>query len=316
MMESELYPMKQEPLSQIRGGVTAAKGFDAGAVKAGIKSTKGLDMALLVSRSPCSAAGTFTTNGVRASCVDFNEALLPSAGIHGVVCIAGNANACTGKQGERDTAEISLLAAKTAALPHRSMLVASTGIIGRPMPMDKVRSAMPHLGRALMPSPKGSALFAASIMTTDTRPKTSAVRVTTRLGTYVVGGSCKGSGMIHPNMATMLAFVTSDAKIDKKILSPMVKRVIDRTFNNVTVDGDTSTNDMVLVLANGASGVGIVSKADAALFEEALFTVCNELCALIAADGEGATKRVEIRVAGGKTFIDAKKAAKAIATPR
>lgn len=150
-------------------------------------------------------------------------------------------------------------------------------------------------------------------MTTDTVRKEAAVKVSTGNASYAIGGCTKGSGMIHPNMATMLAFISTDAQIGHRELNAIVKRVVNRTFNNLTVDGDTSTNDMVLVLANGVSGVAVVNAGEFALFEEALFTVCNELCIKIAADGEGATKRVEIHVSGAKTELDARKAAKAVA---
>ncbi len=303
-------------ITAVKGGVTAASGFAAGSVHAGIKAGRSRtvkpDLGLVLSAGPCTAAGAFTTNAVRAACVDWNRALLPSSGLRAVVCNSGNANACTGAQGMRDVAETAKLAATLCGLKESQVLVSSTGVIGRPMPMQKVRAALPLLGTRLRHTRAGGEAFAYAIMTTDTVRKRSARSVKRGGGRYVVGGCAKGSGMIHPSMATMLAFVTTDAAIAPATLHRVLRRVVDRTFNNLTVDGDTSTNDMILVLANGVSGVRVTSAA-LGQFEEALFQVCNDLCAAIAADGEGATKRVEIHVKGGRTFEDARKAARAIA---
>jgi glutamate N-acetyltransferase/amino-acid N-acetyltransferase len=183
------------------------------------------------------------------------------------------------------------------------------------MPIDRINAAMPKLAASLSTAIAGGASFAGAIMTTDLVKKEAAVRVECGAGAFMIGGAAKGSGMIQPNMATMLCFITTDAAIDGALLDAVVKRVVNRTFNNLTVDGDTSTNDMVLVMANGASGVVIKGRGSAALkaFEEGLFTVCNDLCKKIAADGEGATKRVEINVKGAKTEEDARLAAKAVA---
>jgi len=298
-------------IKSIPGGVTAASGFRASAMKAGIKSCKAADLALLVSDVPCCAAGAFTTNKVRASSVDWCESVLPSAAIRAAVCNAGNANACTGKRGQRDTRSIAAAAARSCGGAAETALVASTGIIGHFLPMEKIIPNIPRLSTAL--SVSGGTLFAEAIMTTDTKKKECAYTVRLSKGACVIGGCAKGSGMIHPNMATMLCFITSDAAVSAAMLDGIVKRVVDRTFNNLTVDGDTSTNDMVLTLANGASGARVASAADAARFEEGLYAVCSTLCKKIAEDGEGATKRVEIRVCGGKTYEEAKAAAKAVA---
>jgi len=292
------------------GGITAAQGFCAAAVKAGIKTSGNTDAALLISEYDCTAAGAFTTNKVRASSVDWCASVLPGTTIRAVFCNSGNANACTGTRGKQDTRTIARTIAKACTTDEKSVLVASTGIIGQFLPMDKILSAIPSLASATAPS-KGT-LFAQAIMTTDLKKKECAFTVQTPSGVFSIGGCTKGSGMIHPNMATMLGFITTDASIDAKVLNGIVKRVVDRTFNNLTVDGDTSTNDMVLVLANGASHVTI-DKESAPIFEEALFLVCNVLCCKIAEDGEGATKRVQINVCGGKTYRDAKLAAKAVA---
>jgi glutamate N-acetyltransferase / amino-acid N-acetyltransferase len=293
------------------GGITSAKGFRAGGIRAGIKSTGKADLALLASNHDCAAAGTFTTNAIRASSVDWCEERLPSGSIRAIICNSGCANACTGDRGARDTAQMAGIAGILFDIPAGDVLVASTGVIGRFLPLDKIERAAIKLAPKL--TLRGGGDFARAIMTTDTRSKEAAVRLKFARGAVIIGGCTKGSGMIHPNMATMLAFITTDAGLAPKQLNAMVKRVVDRTFNNLTVDGDTSTNDMVLVLANGASGVSIGSSHDLAVFEEGLFAICNDLCKQIAADGEGATKRVEITVAGAATETDAKKAAKAVA---
>jgi glutamate N-acetyltransferase / amino-acid N-acetyltransferase len=299
-------------ITSLSGGVTAAAGFSAAGVKAGIKTNGKEDLALLASATDCAAAGAFTTNAIRASSVDWCESHLPSGDIRGVVVNSGCANACTGAQGVKDTAAMARLAGEATDALGEEFLVASTGVIGKFLPMEKIGNGIADAAGKL--SAKGGLAFAKAIMTTDLKKKESAVRVNLgKAGAVTIGGCTKGSGMIAPNMATMLCFITSDAKIAPKLLSPIVKRVVDRTYNNLTVDGDTSTNDMVLVLANGASGVSVATPAFLAAFEEGLFAVCNDLCKQIAADGEGATKRVEIRVTGAKTEADAKKAAKSVA---
>lgn len=305
---------KELPASiiEITGGITAAAGFKATGIQAGIKLTGKPDLALLFSEKPCVAAGTFTRNAIRASSVDWCEKLLPSSGIHAVICNSGCANACTGERGQTDTELMAKLASDVLGVRKEAVLVASTGVIGKPLPMEKIQSTLPELSKKL--SSEGGKDFSTAIMTTDTKEKQSAVRVETPQGIFSVGGTAKGSGMIHPNMATMLGFICTDARIGSELLDKTVKQTIDRTFNNLTVDGDTSTNDMVLVLANGASAVSISSESDLLLFEKALFTVCNDLCKQIAADGEGATKRVEINVTGAQNEKDAKMAAKAVAT--
>jgi len=297
----------------IDGGIATAGGFSAGGVQAKIKPWNKRDVGLIVSGKPCAAAGAFTTNRVRAACVDWNRGLLPCGAIRAVVCNSGNANACTGKTGVRDVAETARLFGRACAVDERSVLVASTGVIGRFMPMEKIRAAAGPLAADAAATKAAGRRFAESIMTTDLKRKECAVSVTAGGRRYTVGGCAKGSGMIHPNMATMLAFITTDARIAPSRLDAALKRVVDRTFNNLTVDGDTSTNDMVLVLANGCSGAAIATASALLQFEEALFQVCNALCAKIAEDGEGATKRVEVRVKGGTSFADARKAAKAVA---
>lgn len=304
---------KNASMQPCKGGVTAAAGFRAAGVKANIKKWDKEDLGLILSDSPCTAAGAFTTNAVRAACVEWSQKLLPASDVQAIVCNSGNANACTGTQGVQDTRDTAKSIAKACGLKSNQVLVASTGVIGRFMPMETILASVAPLADSLGASGASGTKFATAIMTTDTRLKEIALKLALSGGSVTVGGCAKGSGMIHPNMATMLAFITTDAAVEQDILDGLVKQTADRTFNNLSVDGDTSTNDSLMVLANGASGVGLQNAADVALFEQGLFEVCNTLCAMIAADGEGATKRIEISVSGGKSEADAKAAAKAIA---
>lgn len=294
-----------------RGGVTAPRGFCASGIAAGIKKADSTDLGLIHSKSPCSAAGVFTTNRIRAASVDWSERLLPSSHIHAVCCNSGNANACTGEQGIRDVRSTAERVAELLDTDPRSVLVASTGVIGELLPIDRMISALPGSAGSL--SAKNGKRFARAILTTDTVTKEYALKAIVPGGSVVIGGCAKGSGMIHPNMATMLGFITTDVSIPAAVLKRILKRVVDGTFNNLSVDGDTSTNDMVLVLANGCSGVNISGKKEIVMFHEMLFEVCDNLCAQIAADGEGATKRIEIAVAGGRSNKHCKLAAKAVA---
>ncbi|MFP4162625.1 MAG: bifunctional glutamate N-acetyltransferase/amino-acid acetyltransferase ArgJ [Chitinispirillaceae bacterium] len=303
--------MPHNPIEPTEGGVTAAGGFRAGGVKSGMKASGNPDLGIVYSENPCSTAGTFTTNSIRASCVDWCQNLLPSRAVHAVICNSGCANACTGERGVKDTASMAKLAASALGIDHEAVMVASTGVIGAFLPLEPISAVIPKLVSNL--SPEEGASFAKAIMTTDLVKKESAVKVTTDHGHFTIGGAAKGSGMIHPNMATMLGFVTTDADINEKELHRILKRVVDRTFNNLTVDGDTSTNDMVLVMANGVSATRVKDETSLKLFENGLFAVCNDLCKQIAADGEGATKRVEIVVRGARTDEDSRKAAKAVA---
>jgi glutamate N-acetyltransferase/amino-acid N-acetyltransferase len=298
-------------IRQIKGGITSAEGFIAGGARAGIKQSGGPDLALLFSTKRCTAAGTFTTNKIRASCVDWCESRLPSKAIRAVICNSGCANACTGKRGVKDTAAMAHLAASQLGIGSDTVLVAATGVIGHFLPLENIGAALPALTKKL--SENGGSAFAKTIMTTDLVKKESAVSITCGRKAYTIGGCAKGAGMIHPNMATMLAFITTDAAITPARLDPIVRRVIGRTFNNLTVDGDTSTNDMVLVLANGVSECKVNDQHALAGFEAGLYALCNDLCMKIAADGEGATKRVEVLIKGGATDADAKRAALAIA---
>ncbi|MDD5673496.1 MAG: bifunctional ornithine acetyltransferase/N-acetylglutamate synthase, partial [Chitinivibrionales bacterium] len=240
--------MEKKHIREVAGGITAAAGFFAAGVESGLKTSGDADMALLASNTPCSAGGAFTTNKVRASCVTWCEAVLPSGKVRGLLCLSGNANACTGKQGQSDTAALARLAGNALQCPAREVLIACTGIIGHCLPMRKIAPSVARVNNLLAASAAAGTAFARTIMTTDTAVKQAACRITLAgKKTVTIGGCAKGAGMIAPNMATMLALITSDAGIAPRQLDRMVKRQVDRTFNNLSIDGDTSTNDMALV---------------------------------------------------------------------
>ncbi|MBI3983055.1 MAG: bifunctional glutamate N-acetyltransferase/amino-acid acetyltransferase ArgJ [Gemmatimonadetes bacterium] len=296
------------------GSVTSPKGFLASGVHAGLKDDGSADFALLVSQHPCTAAGVFTQNRVRAAPVVYDESVLNErpGRLRGVVMNARVANACTGEQGLAAAADMARAAEAALQLPARSMLVLSTGVIGVPLPMDKIAAGIAAAGPRM--TADGGVSAARAIMTTDTRPKHCAVRVEAAAGAVTVGGIAKGAGMIHPNMATMLAILTTDAAVDVGTLREVLRRVADRTFNAITVDGDTSTNDTVLLLANGASGVTLARDHEAGrAFEEAVAHVARELALMIVRDGEGATRFVEITISGASTESLARDVGRAIA---
>ncbi len=307
----DMNTIHQKFITPIEGGVTAARGFVAGGYRAGIKKSEKTDLGIVYSEAACAGAGTYTKNSVRAACVEWNSKHLPSDAVQAICCNSGNANACTGERGVSDTRSTAEEAAMLLNSSPQSILVASTGVIGEFLPLEKIKAALAPLISSM--SKDGGDDFARAIMTTDTVEKQAAVSVEFEKGKATIGGCAKGSGMICPNMATMLCFITTDVSIKSTTLQEVTSRVVDYTFNNLTVDGDTSTNDMMLVLANGMSGVKVESKADILRFQDALFEVCNDLCAKIAEDGEGATKRIEVNVRGGKTDHDCKLAAKAVA---
>ena len=294
------------------GGITAPQGYLAAGVAAGIKK-KGLDLAVVFSSQPASAAGVFTLNRVQAAPVVLcREHLKLSRGRARAVLInSGCANACTGDRGMHD-ARISArcLASHLEVDPNR-VLVASTGVIGSFLPVPKMLKGIGAAASAL--NSRGGPAAVRAIMTTDTREKSIAVEGRIAGKTVRIGGMAKGAGMIHPQMATMIAVVTTDVQVPPGELSRMLRRTSDRTFNCLTVDGDTSTNDTVLALANGASGASIADRRSASFFEKGLSLVCEELAKSIARDGEGATKFVEIMVRGAADFEAARKVAKAIA---
>jgi len=296
------------------GSVTSPRGFTAAAAHAGLKTHGALDVALLVSATSCATAGVFTKNAVRAAPVIYDADLLSErpGRIRAIAMNARVANACTGPEGLAAARAMAQAAEQAAGLPPRTALVLSTGVIGVPLPVapiaEGLRAAAAHLTAA------GGTAAARAIMTTDTRPKHCAVRFETPGGIVTVGGIAKGAGMIHPDMATLLAVLTTDAVAEPATLQPLLRRVGDRSFNAISVDGDTSTNDTALLLANGASGVdpgrdGAVWK----LFEEAVQHVARALALAIVEDGEGASKLVEIQVVGAASEASAREVGRAIA---
>ena len=299
-------------LRPVDGGVTAPSGFRASGLHCGIKASGKPDLSLIVSDTPASAAGVFTVNLAKAAPVYLcQEHLASTAGLaKAIVTNSGCANACTGPQGVADAKEMARITASALGCSEDQVLVASTGVIGVNLKMDKIRAGVPRAASQL--AADGGAAAARAIMTTDPFPKEYAVEVTTEFGSFRVGGMAKGSGMIEPRMATMLGYLTTDAAVDPIMLSRAVTEAARYTFNAITVDGEPSTNDCVLALANGASGVTINENLYPALFE-AFRAVAHELALGIVRGGEGATKLVAITVTGAATDGDAWIAARAIA---
>jgi glutamate N-acetyltransferase/amino-acid N-acetyltransferase len=297
---------------QIKGGVTAPQGYLAAGVSSGIKK-KGLDLAVVFSSKPASAAGVFTLNRVQAAPIALSkENLRLSRGrMRAVLVNSGCANACTGAKGLRDSQISARCLASHLDIEPRRVLLASTGVIGSYLPIPKVLKGVSAAVSSL--NSKGGTAAARAIMTTDTREKIFSVEG--RIGGKIVriGGIAKGSGMIHPQMATMLAVITTDVEVSPGGLNRLLRHAVDPTFNCLTVDGDTSTNDSVMILANGASGASIADSRSRACFEKGLTMVCEELAKSIARDGEGATKFVEVLVRRSASFEAARKVAKAIA---
>ncbi len=297
------------------GGVTSPQGFLAAGVAAGIKNGKKekKDIGILISQVPAVAAGVYTTNAVQAAPLLVSKESLQKQGtLRAVVVNSGNANACTGEQGLADAKTMQEWVAKSAGIHPDEVGVASTGVIGVFLPMDRMEAGISEA--VPLASAQGGKDFAEAIMTTDLVKKEIAVRAEIAGTTVTIGGTAKGSGMIHPNMATMLGFVTTDAAVETNALQDALRQVTDRTFNRITVDGDTSTNDMVLLLANGMAGHDALTSAheDWPIFLAALEVVALHLAKTIARDGEGATRLIEARVTGAKTEEDAIKAAKTI----
>ncbi|HEY8370273.1 MAG TPA: bifunctional glutamate N-acetyltransferase/amino-acid acetyltransferase ArgJ, partial [Thermodesulfobacteriota bacterium] len=297
------------------GSVTSPQGFRAAGVAAGLKKNGEPDLALVESVGPATAAAVFTTNRFQSAHVWLDRQRLARTreGYRAVVVNAGNANAATGARGRRDAAAMARLAAHAIGVPERSVLVMSTGVIGFPLPMSKIARALPRAAALLS---EGAGLNAArAMMTTDTFPKTRAVRVGGRAG-FTVGGVCKGSGMIHPNMATMLAVLSTDAAVSPRALEAALREATEVSFNRVSVDGDRSPNDTAIALANGmASGVEIERPRGAtyARFVDALTTLAVALAQDLARDGEGATKLIPITVAGARSTDEGVTVARAIA---
>lgn len=286
-------------MKKIDGGVTAAIGFKAAGGSAGIKKANTKDMALLYSIVPCVAAGTFTTNVVKAAPVKWDQHIVYECETaQAVVCNSGVANACTGEEGYGYCKQTAVTASEVLGIPSDSVLVASTGVIGAQIPIDKINAGIRMLSPMLSNSREAASVAAQAIMTTDTVQKEVAVQVEIGGKTVTIGGMCKGSGMIHPNMCTMLSFLTTDADISKEMLQTALSAVVQDTYNMVSVDGDTSTNDTVLLLANGLAGNTPINEknADYYKFLEALYEVNRTLARKIAADGEGATALFECQV--------------------
>ena len=301
----------------ITGGVTAAKGFLAAGVEAGIKYQNRKDMAMVYSKTPCRAAGVFTTNVVKAAPVLWDKEVVESEWeAQAIVVNSGIANACTGKLGYEYCRETAGAAADALEISPQSVLICSTGVIGMQLPMEKMTEGVRMLAKAIKPGEEAGTDAAKAIMTTDTRNKQVAVKVTIGGKEVTIGGMCKGSGMIHPNMCTMLAFVTTDVNISKKLLQEALSADVQDTFNMVSVDGDTSTNDTLLVLANGQAGNPEITEkgADYDAFVEALHYVNETLAKKIAGDGEGATALFEVKVIHADNKEDAKTLAKSVIT--
>jgi glutamate N-acetyltransferase/amino-acid N-acetyltransferase len=298
------------PQLDLTGHATSAKGFLAGSTYAGVK-TYGegkLDLGILVSELPCTTAATYTQNVLHSASVDINRAKLSEGPARGVVVNSGVANSSTGQRGIDDGYQMAVWAAEQTGVSASEVLVCSTGVIGHYLPMEKLDAGI----RAITLSAGGGEEFARAIMTTDTRPKTGAVR----FGPYTLGGCCKGSGMIHPNMATMLAFLTTDAPVEQGFLQESLSEAVQRSFNLVSVDGDTSPSDTVLLFANGAAGGNPIDRSSplADEFRAALELLCTHLAKEIARDGEGATKLIEFRVTGGATVEEARAMVRLLST--
>ncbi|MCD8300232.1 MAG: bifunctional glutamate N-acetyltransferase/amino-acid acetyltransferase ArgJ [Clostridiales bacterium] len=301
-------------ISKICGGVTSAHGFKAAHTAAGIKSAGKPDMAMIVSEVSCKAAGTFTSNVVKAAPVIWDREVTGRGMAQAVVINSGIANACTGKEGMDCCRQTAGIIEDVTGIPAEQVLVASTGIIGKGLPMEKIRSGIEEMIPALDESCKAGHAAAGAILTTDTHEKEAAVSFEIGGKTVVLGGMCKGSGMIHPNMCTMLAFLTTDINIDGRLLKEALSTDIIDTYNMISVDGDTSTNDTVLLLANGLAGNPVIDEknGDYEIFCEALHMVNETLAKMIAGDGEGATALLEAHVINAESGEKAKILAKSI----
>lgn len=302
-------------MKEIKGGVTSAKGFQAAGVEAAIKYKNRKDMAMVYSEVPCQVAGTFTSNVVKAACVLWDkEVVAHSAFGQAVVVNSGIANACTGQQGYDCCQKTAQAAAKVLQIPEEAVLVASTGVIGMQLPVDRICAGVEALANNLSDSEEAGTLAAEAIMTTDTVSKQAAVTFEIGGKEVTLGGMCKGSGMIHPNMCTMLGFLTTDIAISKELLQEALRENVQDTFNMVSVDGDTSTNDTLLILANGLAGNEMITEKneDYDKFMEALNYVNTKMAKMMAGDGEGATALLETKVIHAKTKKEAKILAKSV----
>ncbi len=302
-------------MKKIKGGVTAAKGFEAASAAAGIKYQGRTDMALVYSQKPCEAAGTFTTNVVKAAPVKWDKKVVESNAKPQVVVInSGIANACTGEAGMECCKEVAKEVTKVLETETESVLIGSTGVIGMQLPVEKMKDGVHLLAKEKAEGLEMGNLAAKAIMTTDTKEKEAAVTIELDGTTVTIGGMAKGSGMIHPNMCTMLAFITTDAVISKEALQAALSSDVEETYNMISVDGDTSTNDTVLLLANQMAGNKEIQKGtkEFEIFKEALHEVNTTLAKKIAGDGEGATALLEVTVQGAETKQQAKTLAKSV----
>jgi glutamate N-acetyltransferase/amino-acid N-acetyltransferase len=290
-------------MRETEGGVCAPRGFRAGGVRCGIKeSSKKRDLALICSERPCAAAALFTTNQVKAASVLVTREHLAGGTCRAVIANSGNAHACTGEGGSAAARRMAVLAADLLGIEAGEVAVASTGVIGVPLPIGAIEAGMTALGASLRADGEGHEAALEAIMTTDIRKKDGALEADIGGRAVRLGGMVKGSGMIHPNMATMLGFITTDAAIRQDLLDRALRRAVGRSFNRVTVDGDTSTNDMILILANGAAGnIPIEAEGDAwELFAAALEKLCVRLARAMARDGEGASRLITVTVTGAE----------------
>jgi glutamate N-acetyltransferase/amino-acid N-acetyltransferase len=297
------------------GGVTAARGFRAAAGRCGIKQAETDDLAILVCDTQGTAAATFTRNRVTAAPVRWSRSTIERGKVRAAVVNSGNANACTGERGLRDAEATARAAAEALDLEPDNLLVASTGIIGRYLPVEKLLDGIPRVARELAAGREAGERFARAIMTTDTQLKEHALRCSLSNGAVVLGGATKGAGMIAPNMATTLTFLTTDAAIERPVLQEMLRRATAATYNRITIDNHASTNDTALCLASGVAEAPAIEAgtADARRFEAALTELCGVLARKIVADGEGATRLVEIQVVGAPSEADAVAVGRAIA---
>jgi glutamate N-acetyltransferase/amino-acid N-acetyltransferase len=292
------------------GTVTSPQGFLAGAVKASIKSQEKLDLAILCSEKPCVAAGVFTANAIKAAPVILSQKHLKNGSAQAIVVNSGYANACTGDSGMADAVEMARSVAEKLRLSVEDVLVASTGVIGVPLPMDRVRAGI----RKVALTKEGGHELARAMMTTDTFPKEMAIFVESKLGRFTLGGVAKGAGMIHPDMATMLCFLTTDAAVDARFLQSALQKAVNVSFNMITIDGDTSPSDTVVILTDGLAGTETINSRNGELFQKALDEVCLHLAKCVARDGEGATKLIEVAVEGAVNEAQARLAARTIAS--
>ena len=300
-------------------GLTEARGFFCSGVHCDVKGKRDgkLDLGIIYSKKPCSVAGVFTTNDVRAAPVRYCESLIKEENLayHAIVANSGNANACTGRQGELDTKKMASEVARHFNIHSKEVLVCSTGRIGEPMPMSRITAGIRDAADDIIQEYDGAKAFQEAILTSDTCTKSCSAKISASIGEITVGGVVKGAGMIEPNMATMLAFLTTDVSATNAELQTILAHAVNKSFNRITIDGDMSTNDTVLLMANGNAGIELSkeSKKIQADFAEAVDTVCAELARKCVSDGEKVTKFVKMKVTGARTTEDAEKVARCVA---